>query len=883
MKFLELLLLFTPPQDDVDSLIRALGSETIEERDRAAAALEKLGARALPALEKAERAEDAQIAVHARNLIFRINLRLFLTPEVERVDNPFAPFGRADHLQVTADEKLAAGCDLENLYVWTVPDGRLVHTWRPHREDIRSFRLSPRGDRVLTLGDSYDEWALWEFPSGKLIRRFETTGRKPSGLAAAPDGKHVALGGADNGVRWVETPTGRTVWQWFEEIGYYAVRDVDVSPDGRRVAVVGANGNRVYLLDAATGAVVVKFEAPGTGLYSRIRFTAGGKRVMVTNPDSAAAWLFDSESGTMEKETPLPGFVVVGPDDKRDHGNRKVLRLDASDSVEQAVPTPDGRHILVRTLNGKTVLRYELETGRKTAEIGSDVATFEVDSSGVLAGTRDGAVVLFDIDGKELRRASRGKGRIDRVAFAGGDLVLSLGEDHRLRCLDLARDRELWCRRYVPFEYGPFRFAPDGRQVVGAVFRNHSSLDVARWDVETGEVVLRYGPLAGYVAGVAVSRDGRRVAASGRDGPLVAWDAESGKKLWEVRPGRNARWLEFTPDGASLLAGDDEGRVVRYAAESGKIELLYRDKGPRVSEGAIRTDGRRFVVLGDAAPPDVYDLDDAEPVFGLGDRAYEGAAFLEGGKRVIYGSPPSLASGETGETIRRGDSVTVRRARFDSSQGRIGAVLGENRFVVTELATGRTLWSCHAEFIIDDFVLSRDADRVILHDGQGKIAGFEAGQDKPYVERTDFWIRGGDPDRGQVFRSDGTCVTVYDMKTLEVARKHPLQGVGAICVPSGADFALAVVGKQVYMLDRDTLQNARELKLMGDALGVHVHPTLGLFVTGRSIYDASQGECRGNITVSLPAPLVATAFSKDGRHLYAVLSNGLVVTLRRGP
>src|SRR5439155_21610869 len=146
-------------------------------------------------------------------------------------------------------------------------------------------------------------------------------------------------------------------------------------------------------------------------------------------------------------------------------------------------------------------------------------------ADGILGGTRDGSLVLYNYEGRELRRALLGKAAVDFVAFAGEGRAISMSEDLVLRCVDLATGRELWKEEYFRLGDGPYRFHPDGRHVLGnQEDERQQRRQVVRFDASTGRVVQTYGKFDGYVAGIGVSGDGALVAASGRDGPLAVWE-----------------------------------------------------------------------------------------------------------------------------------------------------------------------------------------------------------------------------------------------------------------------------------------------------------------------------------------------------------------------
>ncbi len=99
-------LICLPAQDDIEKLVKQLGASNFEEQGKAANALEKLGTKALPALEKAMKGDDAQVRDWASRIAARIEavMDADMRALIQRLGSKdFAEQGRA------ADEIKALG------------------------------------------------------------------------------------------------------------------------------------------------------------------------------------------------------------------------------------------------------------------------------------------------------------------------------------------------------------------------------------------------------------------------------------------------------------------------------------------------------------------------------------------------------------------------------------------------------------------------------------------------------------------------------------------------------------------------------------------------------------------------------------------------------
>lgn len=875
---------------DVETLVKQLGSESVETREKAQAELEKRGAAALPVLKRAVGSGDPEISAKARQVIVRIRGGQFVRSTVEKVSDPLSRFGRADHFQVSPDEKLAVGANLKSLSIWTVPEGALVRRLTPHPRGLNGMVLSPDGTRLLTVGNVYTEMAIWEFPSLRLIRKIDSDRRSPDSIAPAPDGLHLALGANDE-VFWIRAETGEVVWRWSEK-GLYTVRDVDVSPDGKRVAVVGANDSNVKILETFSGRVTSEVHVPSTGHSSTIRFSVDGTRVVVTNPDHDKAWLFylsgekALRTARRQEEHALAGrdahFVIErkagGAAPK---GKTLIVAERFHPHFGQAVPSPDDRYLIVQAGSWKPLLRFDLKDGRKLGEIGERVNVFAVSEKGVLAGTADGKVVLYDLEGKKLRGYTHGKGAVELVAFGGADRVLSFGRDLVLRCWDFSAGRELWRREYLPFSYHVHRFTPDNRHVVSRLDEPGSSKAVlARWSTETGRVVRRYGKFAGYIAGIGVSPDGNLVAASGRDGPLAVWEVVTGKKLWEHRPGKNARWLAFTPDSASLLAGDDEGRLARYAARTGTEERVYRVAGGRILKGAISGDGKLVAATGDGLRLRVFHVESGQVYRRFRFRGYNGVAFLEKTKEVIYAGSVTRASLETGETLFVAGRKPVKAVRLDSSRTRLATLVYYSTFIVNDLTTGQTLTYVGVPPEASDFVLGPGARSAVFLNGAGNPIALTFGDTVKKVGMNDVRVIGSNPARGDLYCLKRGKLQVRDTGSLNVLSEVLSEKAAWVSSPHESPWIYASIQGKIVRMHHERLDGAFAMDLPKDLKGLDATPD-GLFLSGLELFDP-QGRSFGKIKVELPGKLLRSYFGADGEKIIVLTKDGKVVTLRPG-
>jgi WD40 repeat protein len=160
-------------------------------------------------------------------------------------------------------------------------------------------------------------------------------------------------------------------------------------------------------------------------------------------------------------------------------------------------------------------------------------------------------------------------------------------------------------------------FSPDGRRIATADWNNKDS-EVRLWDTATGAEVRRLPRLPYPVRGLAISPDGRMLAAgkqvSGELTPeqtaldpttVGIWNTENGERLHSLAiPSENPThtprvpFLAFSPDGTQLAAPDSAGAsVFVWDPVSGKL-LFKLAASSDTSCVAYSPDGSRLAAIG---------------------------------------------------------------------------------------------------------------------------------------------------------------------------------------------------------------------------------------------------------------------------------------------
>jgi hypothetical protein len=135
-------------------------------------------------------------------------------------------------------------------------------------------------------------------------------------------------------------------------------------------------------------------------------------------------------------------------------------------------------------------------------------------------------------------------------------------------------------------------FSQDGRWL----FSGSGDRTVRQWSLSGGSPRV-FTWFSDQVWGVALSPDGRRVAASCNNGEITVWDMKSGIRSYlrglqghvsEVRA------IAFSPDGQRLVDGSFDKTVRIWDVKAGGSPLVLQGHKDRVNNVAFSHDGRRI-------------------------------------------------------------------------------------------------------------------------------------------------------------------------------------------------------------------------------------------------------------------------------------------------
>ena len=346
--------------------------------------------------------------------------------------------------------------------VWNAEARTEAIASRTARDSVNSVAYSPDGQWIVT-GSEDGTIRVWNAQSG--ARRTGVRRRHPdhpvTSVAYSIDGRQIASGSRDQGLLLWDADTGADLRSLCRDASLdgESVESVTYSADGRRIAI-GSGDGTISVYDAESCAELADF-----------RGHEGPIRCVAYSPDGR--WI---ASGSTDRT------IRVWDTEKGDDFTALSKRVR---EVRSVTYSPDGQYIAIA---GDWHTAFHARDAKPASPTISTADLFGLSAwdSGIRVTKTPNSLIA------ELESL-----------FAG---------DSGIRVCDTEDDTEVAV--LVQQCVGGVAYSPDGRRIAGGSDR------VNEWDAENGMRLRALFGHKGYIASLAYSFDGRRIASAYYDGAL---------------------------------------------------------------------------------------------------------------------------------------------------------------------------------------------------------------------------------------------------------------------------------------------------------------------------------------------------------------------------
>jgi len=500
---------------------------------------------------------------------------------------------------------------------------------RPHSGAVTGLDFSSDGLRLAAC--SSETTRVWDTYRMELLADLDGHQGPISAAALSPDGKRVATGGVDGGVRVWDVATGSEL-MLVPGVPGRPVTALDWAPrgppreaGGELVAIAYGDGSLatwdvdekdlVAVMHGHRGAVeAVLFAADGETLYS------GGEDVTVR------AW--DVKSGAQ----------------------RRVLR--GHDSAVTALAR-SGELLLSASLD-RTVKSWDpgWDSARTVIELpGAPIAIgFDAAGERVLTCPQSGEPSVWNADsatleatlalepaGDDPARPARRNEAMD--VSADGRVCAVAGADRRVLVTDWSAGTPARELAWRPARVRRLALSADG--AVLAVLTYDRVVHLYDW--RAGEELASLARHPREVLDLAFAPDARSLATVGRDRSLRLWDARDGelRGLWPDAHSDPINAVAFSPDGRLIATASSDASLKLWEPGAREPVLTLRGHAAEVTAVAFDARGERLVSGSADRTLQVWDVETGSPLLALAGHGgrVQSVAFSPDGARIVSGAP----------------------------------------------------------------------------------------------------------------------------------------------------------------------------------------------------------------------------------------------------
>ena len=445
----------------------------------------------------------------------------------------------------------------------------------------QAIAISPDGSR-LAIGAKAGAIHIYDMETAKELYKLPL--KDPSCLLFSPDGKSLATGSHDQKVRiWnlasrqiVHTMSGHHSW----------VETLAFSPDGT-VLASGGQDNMVHLWNTETATEIVDLAGHAFWVFGA-SFSRDGKYA-VTSAGDGTTRVWDSKSGA----------------------SVRVHKANRGEWVRSVAASPNGKHYAIAETgrlvvhdfaSGEEVWQYDRPDLERVLFAS---LVYSNDGKTLVATGTDGVIRVWDTE----KRGDPVQFKHERVAKANG------ANNDKLRLWSVA-------------------LRPDGKQVALVTQSRYAASSIIEiWDLESKKMIRKLVPEKGNGVHLTYTPDGKRLLMAGHstrrgfidnrdiaspklDDSLILWDVESGEVVRRYgvavdngQPYRRVNNAAFAKNGQLIITAERDGFVRVYRTDESDPVVEFQGHSGTPHALAVAPDGSgRFLTAGEDLVGMVWDL-----------------------------------------------------------------------------------------------------------------------------------------------------------------------------------------------------------------------------------------------------------------------------------
>jgi WD40 repeat protein/tRNA A-37 threonylcarbamoyl transferase component Bud32 len=538
------------------------------------------------------------------------------------------PIPNADFLQIAFcpnDTNRLATTSGSTLLIWNLSSGEVVQSFSLSGQGT-GLAYSPDGLLVATASSETSEIELWDLKSQKLRRRNQGNTSELGLVAFTPDGSSLVSNGGfiGNPILWDAASGNRFPLAAKHTSTFWAL---DFTPDGRSF-ITGGNESRIIMWDLSSGAAQERITHPGSGLRA-LKISPDGE-FLASGADDATVRLWNMVSGQQKSvyrghrsSITAVAFSAGGQKIISSSADRtiKIWRREpaqTSDVIQRnqswtgAVSfSADGKKLATVDLWAGVLSILDVETGSRITNLTqastnytSGNTKFSPDGRWLVLAEHDGQIRFWDANTLQLIGTATNAFGANSLAISSDSSILALAGVDNARTLEKSQRLAFWDvekRRRLPLLKAA---APDSACVTFAqkhpwVAVGYMRGQVRVWNYLTEKLIVQFDEQHDRIWHLAFSPDDASLVAGDQEGAVVFYEPKSARSFRS--PAETSWWvlgLSFSPDGRTLASAESDGTVRLWNVFSRRSALELKGHAGIVSKVAFSPNGNLLASCG---------------------------------------------------------------------------------------------------------------------------------------------------------------------------------------------------------------------------------------------------------------------------------------------
>jgi RNA polymerase sigma factor (sigma-70 family) len=453
-----------------------------------------------------------------------------------------------------------------------LPEGATARlgTLRLRHKDMVASAVFTQDGKTAIVGDGAGNIVFWDVATAREVRRLQSPPGVVHALAITADGKTLASGSWGKVFLW-DVATGKSLSQI--DVKNDAVKQLLFTPDDKTLAVRD-QGDTMLLCDVV-----------GHKKLHELKGHTGNLACMALSPDGKTL-----ASGSW-KDPHIRLWNVAT-------GQEKLHFKAHGQDVLTVAYSPDGK-TLASTGNLATFHFFNASDGKPLGKAGAyfgGLQAIEYAPDGkTLIGIESGRVHVFDAaNGKQLRQFDAPRRNMAGLTISrdGKTAATFWGGPNTFDLWDVASGKLLHPDAGHQHGITSLAFAADGKTLFSAA--GLMDYDLRVWDTRTGKQRGQLGDNPNGVNGLALSPDGKLLAACGyNDNTIRLWDLANNKEVRSLKGHTSVIVsVAWSADGKTLVSGSYYDKTIRvWDAVTGKQRRVIQANQEWVGDVALSPDG----------------------------------------------------------------------------------------------------------------------------------------------------------------------------------------------------------------------------------------------------------------------------------------------------